>query len=490
MEFGYPDNPEVSFNGLNLEIGKGERFGLFGPNGAGKTTLMNLMTGVLKITRGSISLLGHDISRHDKSVNKLFGFVPQDFSFYQELSPAENLEFFGSWCGLNRQQISQRTDELLNILGLEDVRDKQVQKFSGGMKRRVNLAIGVIHKPEVLFLDEPTVGVDGTTLIYTSHQLSEAEGLCEQVALLDAGKIITQGNINTLLKDHQHETLEELFIDLTGQSSRQLVSALSKIGMFKVFQTAKNGQAGIAGEMNDEDAMLGIVVPADFSKKVTSMSKNVAGKAINSFGLEGDTVKNGDASIDPLVLYYNPILQENVRLSVKGALQSALQMDLPEKLENEMLNNHAAINDEPVSKDGMRRTPNATQHNVPAWTIFAMFFVIMSLGSSVVREKVSGSFIRLKTLPTNYFVGLLSKQITYMGVTMLQALCIGHNDVNLWMVRRVFADTQEQANGFGAVSIVILAAVGGLMVPSFAMQGFFKVGNLKTWLTTLLPYSP
>lgn len=237
MEFGYPDNPEVSFNGLNLEIGKGERFGLFGPNGAGKTTLMNLMTGVLKITKGSISLLGHDITRHDKSVNKFFGFVPQDFSFYQELSPVENLEFFGSWCGLNRQQISQRTDELLNILGLEDVRDKQVQKFSGGMKRRVNLAIGVIHKPEVLFLDEPTVGVDvqtrhaiinylrtlnneGTTLIYTSHQLSEAEGLCEQVALLDAGKIITQGNINTLLKDHQHETLEELFIDLTGKEYR------------------------------------------------------------------------------------------------------------------------------------------------------------------------------------------------------------------------------------------------------------------------------
>lgn len=309
----------------------------------------------------------------------------------------------------------------------------------------------------------------------------------------------------------------------TGQSSRQLVSALSKIGMFKVFQTAKNGQAGIAGEMHNEDAMLGIVIPAEFSKKVTSMSKNVAGKAMNSFGLESDTVKNGDASIDPLVLYYNPILQENVRLSVKGALQSALQMvesrqtlrtlyfsingkDLPEKLENEMLNNHATINDEPVSKDGMRRTPNATQHNVPAWTIFAMFFVIMSLGSSVVREKVSGSFIRLKTLPTNYFVGLLSKQITYMGVTMLQALVIfsigiwifpfmnlpalnlpsdlsalvittlicGWCAVSYAICVGVFADTQEQANGFGAVSIVILAAVGGLMVPSFAMQGFFK----------------
>ncbi len=237
MEFGYPDNPDVSFTGLNLKIAKGERFGLFGPNGAGKTTLMNLMTGLLKVNKGSISLLGHDVNKHNKTVNKLFGFVPQDFSYYQELSPAENLEFFGAWSGLSKKQISHRTDELLNILGLEEVRDKQVQKFSGGMKRRVNLAIGVIHNPQVLFLDEPTVGVDvqtrhaiisylktlndnGTTLIYTSHQLSEAEGLCERVALLDDRQIITQGNIHQLLKEHQHKNLEELFINLTGKDYR------------------------------------------------------------------------------------------------------------------------------------------------------------------------------------------------------------------------------------------------------------------------------
>jgi ABC-2 type transport system ATP-binding protein len=237
IEFGYPDNPEVSFTQLNLKIAKGERFGLFGPNGAGKTTLMNLMTGLLKVNKGSISLLGHDVNKHNNTVSKLFGFVPQDFSFYQELSPVENLEFFGAWSGLNKQQINQRIDELLDILGLDDVRNKQVQKFSGGMKRRVNLAIGVIHNPPVLFLDEPTVGVDvqtrhaiinylkilnesGTTLIYTSHQLSEAEGLCEQVALLDDRKIITPGNIHSLLKEHQHNTLEELFIDLTGKEYR------------------------------------------------------------------------------------------------------------------------------------------------------------------------------------------------------------------------------------------------------------------------------
>jgi ABC-2 type transport system ATP-binding protein len=237
MGFSYPDNATVSFADLNLQVTKGERFGLFGPNGAGKTTLMNLMTGVLSVNEGSIKLLGHETGHQNKEVNKLFGFVPQDFSFYQELSPAENLEFFGAWAGLNKTEIANRTDELLHILGLEDVRNKPVEKFSGGMKRRVNLAIGVIHNPQILFLDEPTVGVDvqtrhaiinylrtlnenGTTLIYTSHQLSEAEDLCQQIAMIDEGKIITQGHIDVLLKEHRHDSLEDLFINLTGKAYR------------------------------------------------------------------------------------------------------------------------------------------------------------------------------------------------------------------------------------------------------------------------------
>jgi ABC-2 type transport system ATP-binding protein len=235
--FRYPDNANVSFSQLNLQVAKGERFGLFGPNGAGKTTLMNLMTGVLSVNEGNIKLLGQEAGTQNKEVNKLFGFVPQDFSFYHELSPAENLEFFGAWAGLNKTEIANRTDELLHILGLDDVRNKAVGKFSGGMKRRVNLAIGVIHNPQILFLDEPTVGVDvqtrhaiinylhtlnenGTTLIYTSHQLSEAEDLCQHIALIDEGRIITQGNMDDVLKKHSHESLEELFINLTGKAYR------------------------------------------------------------------------------------------------------------------------------------------------------------------------------------------------------------------------------------------------------------------------------
>ena len=235
--FTYPGQATMLFSDLSLTISEGERFGLFGPNGAGKTTLMNLMTGLLSFENGSIRLLGNEIKNKDKSINRLFGFVPQDLSFYQELTPAENLAFFGAWAGLNSRTIKQRTDELLEILGLTDVRNKPVEKFSGGMKRRINLAIGVIHQPEILFLDEPTVGVDvqtryaiinylkelnknGTTLIYTSHQLSEAEGLCDTIALIDEGKIIIHDDLNKLLSQHGQSGLEDLFLNFTGKNYR------------------------------------------------------------------------------------------------------------------------------------------------------------------------------------------------------------------------------------------------------------------------------
>lgn len=237
LAFTYPGQTAACFSNLNLEVQQGERFGLFGPNGAGKTTLMNCMTGLLNYQQGSIQLLGNEIAHHKKSINKLFGFVPQDFSFYQELSPAENLSFFGAWSGLQKGEIKNKTTELLEILGLTDVRNKKVQEFSGGMKRRVNLAIGVIHNPRILFLDEPTVGVDvhsrhaiinylkklndnGTTLIYTSHQLSEAEELCNKVALIDDGKIMAHDTLQQLMLDHKEDGLEGLFINLTGKSFR------------------------------------------------------------------------------------------------------------------------------------------------------------------------------------------------------------------------------------------------------------------------------
>jgi len=311
----------------------------------------------------------------------------------------------------------------------------------------------------------------------------------------------------------------------TGKAAGQFIESVNKIGMFAVTQTGKDKAATIANDMQNKDAMLGVVIPSNFSVDVQKRAKNASNKAMAAFSGQADSVKipQSAVSLEALTLYYNPVLQESLRFSIQGAIQSALQLvqtrqtlrtlyydsnekELPRSLENEMLNSNTKITMLPVSKDGTRTTPNASQHNVPAWTIFAMFFVIMSLGGSVVREKVSGSFIRLKTLPTNYLVGLLSKQITYLVVTLIQAATIfsigiwlfpviGLPPLNLpsdlfalflvtlvcgWCAVSysicvgVLANTQEQSNGFGAISIVILACIGGLMVPSFAMQGLAK----------------
>jgi ABC-2 type transport system ATP-binding protein len=233
--FKYSSDQQNLFTDLNLTVEASDRFGLFGPNGAGKTSLMSLMAGLLPFHEGSIHLLGNSIEKNNKNVKKLFGFVPQDFSFYEELTPKENLDFFGAWSGLGKHEIQQRSNELFSILQLENVKNKAVKNFSGGMKRKVNLAIGVIHNPRLLFLDEPTVGVDietrqeiinylkklnesGTTLIYTSHQLSEAEKLCNKIALISNGKIIAFDTLDNLLQEHGKQDLEDLFVHLTGKA--------------------------------------------------------------------------------------------------------------------------------------------------------------------------------------------------------------------------------------------------------------------------------
>lgn len=311
----------------------------------------------------------------------------------------------------------------------------------------------------------------------------------------------------------------------TGKSGKELISNLDKIGMFSVQELPQNQSTVLTNQMQQTDAMLGVVIPTNFSAQVMSDANKAAGKALKSFGLQSDSAKTLN-KFYPLKMYYNPVMEESLQMSVTSAIQSVVQMvesrqtlrimyfsinekPLPVQLENEMLNNKAPIDVIPVSKNKIRSMPNATQHNVPAWTIFAMFFVIMSLSGSVVREKNSGSFIRLKTLPTNFMIGIFSKQITYMVVTILQALVIfsmgfwlfpsmglpalnaplhvwglilatiicGWCAVSYAICVGVFSKTQEQANGFGAISIVIMAVIGGLMVPTFAMQGLVKTAS-------------
>ncbi len=310
----------------------------------------------------------------------------------------------------------------------------------------------------------------------------------------------------------------------TGESSKQLIAAIEKVGMFEVKKVMANQtKKQISDRMHEKDALIAIIIPADFSEKVEARANATASKALNNLGLQTDSVKPNNNNVQPISLLYHPVLQESFRQSIQGALRSTLQMvqskqvikslyyslnekNIPDSLESEIISNQVAINEIPISRDGSKTIPNATQHNIPAWTIFAMFFVVISLGSSVVREKTSGSFVRLKTLPTNYLLALLSKQITYLFVTLLQAAVIfaigiwlfpslglpklnlpsdllglfivsficGWCAVSFAICIGVFAQTQEQANGIGAVSIVLLAAIGGLLVPSFAMPGSFQ----------------
>lgn len=235
ISHSYGDSKFPLIKELSLKVTEGEIFGLFGPNGAGKTTLMSLITGVQRLQQGGITIFGEQhIHKHQR---RKFGYVPQSLSFYEELSPMQNLKYFGSMMGMNVEELRERSIYLLQVLGLSEVAHKQVRKFSGGMQRRVNLAIGVVHNPPLLFLDEPTVGVDvqsrhaiieylkqlneeGTTIFYTSHHLSEAQEFCTSVALMDEGKILAHNSMEGMLREYGETSLEKLFITLTGHQFR------------------------------------------------------------------------------------------------------------------------------------------------------------------------------------------------------------------------------------------------------------------------------
>ena len=236
LSFRYPGRRENCLNDLNLKVEQGERFGLFGPNGAGKTTLLHLLTSIIRFREGTISYFGEPFRASSVQKRKL-GFVPQEYAFYEDLTPVENLYFFAAQYGLSLRESKSRAEELLDVMGLKKVSGIRVREFSGGMKRRLNLAIGVIHQPVILILDEPTVGVDvqtrhsiieyllelnsrGTTLVYTSHQLYEAEKLCNRVALMDEGRILVHDNLDDIAGNEKANRLEALFLSLTGKALR------------------------------------------------------------------------------------------------------------------------------------------------------------------------------------------------------------------------------------------------------------------------------
>jgi len=203
--------------GISFNVEEGEVFGLLGPNGAGKTTAISMLTTVLKPTSGTARIGGYDILQEPMKVKETIGLVPQDLALYPTLSARTNLNFFGSIYGLRGKALEERVDDVLEIVALTDRQKDAVDKFSGGMKRRVNIAAGLVHHPRLLFLDEPTVGVDpqsrnhifesvlklnrerGMSIIYTSHYMEEVELLCTRVAIIDQGVIIAMDTIKNLI---------------------------------------------------------------------------------------------------------------------------------------------------------------------------------------------------------------------------------------------------------------------------------------------------
>jgi ABC-2 type transport system ATP-binding protein len=210
-------NGAAALNGVSFHVSQGELFGLLGPNGAGKTTLLSILSCLLTPTAGQAHLAGHELSTNNRAVRNLIGIVPQELAIYGELTARENLVFFGELYGVRGKQLQQKVTEILESVALADRADDRAFTFSGGMKRRLNLGVALVHSPRLLLLDEPTVGVDpqsrnhifegvrrlnasGVTVVYTSHYMEEVQALCPRVGIMDHGRLVACDTLQGLLQ--------------------------------------------------------------------------------------------------------------------------------------------------------------------------------------------------------------------------------------------------------------------------------------------------
>lgn len=231
----------LALDGISFAVPEGSVYGLLGPNGAGKSTAISILAGLTAATSGSASIAGHDVAGDSAAAKRALGFVPQDIVLYEELNARENLEFFGGLYGLRGAALRQRVGELLDSIDLGDNAKRAVETYSGGMKRRLNLACGLVHQPKVLLLDEPTVGIDpqarlhilemvrriadaGTTVLYTTHYLHEAEELCRRIAIIDHGRILAEGSLEEL----RSQVGERDLVTVTGRFDTGAVRQLAE----------------------------------------------------------------------------------------------------------------------------------------------------------------------------------------------------------------------------------------------------------------------
>ncbi len=235
LAFSYARAESPALSGVKLSIADGSLFGLLGPNGAGKTTLLAILSGLLPCPVGTVRIAGTDVGRARRDTQAVIALVPQEYAFYPTLSVRENLLFFARMQQISAADIPNRLAEVESTTGLGDRRADRADRLSGGLKRRLNIAIGLLNRPQLLLLDEPTVGIDphsrhfileairdinraGTTVIYTSHYMEEVEALCDDIAIIDAGKVLVQGSLASLLQaDEQSRLVVDLQEPLTDE---------------------------------------------------------------------------------------------------------------------------------------------------------------------------------------------------------------------------------------------------------------------------------
>jgi len=233
----------TAVSGLNFDIHEGEIFGLLGSNGAGKTTTIAMLATQRRPSSGDATLFGHSACKDPYRVRQMIGLAPQEVSLYPALTAAENLRFFGSIYGIRQSDLRDRIDELLTLVGLDAHRDNQVGIFSGGMKRRLNLAVSLVHRPKLILLDEPTAGVDpqsreqilkiigslrddGNAILYTTHYMEEAERICDRLGILSEGKLVATGTLDELLSGLEFAEI----IEVRGLPARIDLAAMQALG--------------------------------------------------------------------------------------------------------------------------------------------------------------------------------------------------------------------------------------------------------------------
>lgn len=236
----------IAVDGISVHIKEGEMFGLLGPNGAGKSTTLNALLGLISVDSGTVKIMGKEFHGTEHDIKRCIGYVPQNLAFFEQLSALDNVVYWGRIYGLKGEKLNEAVKEVLEYTGLWERRKEKAKNFSGGMKRRLNIACAIVHKPKILLMDEPTVGVDpqsrnsiletikklnqeGNTVVYTSHYMEEVEEICSRVAIVDYGKVIAEGTVSELIDSITTENIINLECDGDVDQVKNLICNINGI---------------------------------------------------------------------------------------------------------------------------------------------------------------------------------------------------------------------------------------------------------------------